>query len=52
MCCFRGVSADGCGVIVEGSAPITGDAVATPPVGDSKVSNVFPFSYALRIGSI
>ena len=35
---ISGVSADGCGVIVEGSAPITGDAVATPPVGDSKAA--------------
>ncbi|GLT77126.1 hypothetical protein SLA2020_487400 [Shorea laevis] len=31
------VSAEGCGVIVEGSAPVT-DTVATPPVEDSKAA--------------
>jgi hypothetical protein len=34
---YSGVSAEGSGVIVEGSAPITEEAVATPPAADSKV---------------
>uniref|UniRef100_A0A1J3CYN8 Elongation factor 1-delta 1 n=1 Tax=Noccaea caerulescens TaxID=107243 RepID=A0A1J3CYN8_NOCCA len=33
---ISGVSAEGSGVIVEGSAPITEEAVATPPAADSK----------------
>nr|AVR59264.1 elongation factor 1-beta [Stellera chamaejasme] len=33
---ISGVTGEGSGVIVEGSAPITGEAVATPPVEDSK----------------
>ncbi|KAH7549733.1 hypothetical protein JRO89_XS13G0074000 [Xanthoceras sorbifolium] len=37
---ISGVSAEGSGVVVEGSAPITEEAVATPPVGDSKASGV------------
>lgn len=32
-----GVSAEGSGVIVEGSAPVSEEAVATPPAADSKV---------------
>lgn len=35
---ISGVSAEGSGVVVEGSAPITEEAVATPPVGDSKAA--------------
>lgn len=35
---ISGVAGEGCGVIVEGSAPITKEAVATPPAGDSKAS--------------
>ncbi|GLU02675.1 hypothetical protein SLE2022_199160 [Rubroshorea leprosula] len=34
---ISGVSAEGCGVVVEGSAPVT-EAVATPPVEDSKAA--------------
>lgn len=37
---FSGVAGEGCGVVVEGFAPITEEAVATPPAGDSKVSIV------------
>ncbi|CAL9216771.1 unnamed protein product, partial [Arabidopsis halleri] len=33
---ISGVSAEGSGVIIEGSAPITEEAVATPPAADSK----------------
>ncbi|XP_030513737.1 elongation factor 1-delta-like [Rhodamnia argentea] len=33
---ISGVSEEGCGVIVEGLAPITEEAVATPPVCDTK----------------
>jgi len=33
---ISGVSAEGSGVIVEGSSPITEEAVATPPAADSK----------------
>ncbi|TXG51295.1 hypothetical protein EZV62_023819 [Acer yangbiense] len=36
---ISGVSAEGSGVVVEGCAPITAEAVATPPV-DSKASSV------------
>lgn len=35
---YSGVAGEGCGVIVEGSAPITEEAVATPPVSDTKAS--------------
>ena len=35
---ISGVAGEGCGVIVEGSAAITKEAVATPPAGDSKAS--------------
>ncbi|KAF4362570.1 hypothetical protein F8388_011397 [Cannabis sativa] len=35
---ISGVAGDGAGVIVEGFAPITEEAVATPPAGDSKAS--------------
>jgi len=35
---ISGVSGDGCGVIVEGSAPITEEAIATPPIGDTKAA--------------
>ncbi|KAH0992319.1 hypothetical protein GBA52_003802 [Prunus armeniaca] len=35
---ISGVSGQGSGVIVEGSAPITEEAVATPPVADTKAS--------------
>ncbi|KAI6693435.1 hypothetical protein NL676_021145 [Syzygium grande] len=35
---ISGVSAEGCGVIVEGFAAITGEAVATPPAGDTKAA--------------
>lgn len=38
LLCFSGVAGEGCGVIVEGSAAITEEAVATPPAGDSKAS--------------
>lgn len=34
---YSGVSAEGSGVIVEGSAPVAEEAVATPPAADSKV---------------
>ncbi|KAA8540687.1 hypothetical protein F0562_024394 [Nyssa sinensis] len=34
---ISGVSGEGCGVTIEGSAPIT-EAVATPPAADSKAS--------------
>ncbi|XP_050386064.1 elongation factor 1-delta 1-like isoform X2 [Argentina anserina] len=35
---ISGVSGEGCGVTIEGCAPIAGEAVATPPAGDSKAS--------------
>nr|XP_011468809.1 PREDICTED: elongation factor 1-delta 1-like isoform X1 [Fragaria vesca subsp. vesca] len=35
---ISGVSEEGCGVTIEGCAPITGEAVATPPAADSKAS--------------
>ncbi|KAF5460051.1 hypothetical protein F2P56_019949, partial [Juglans regia] len=35
---ISGVSGKGCGVTVEGSAPITEEAIATPPVADTKAS--------------
>lgn len=35
---ISGVSAEGCGVIVEGFAAITEEAVATPPAGDTKAA--------------
>ncbi|XP_030512988.1 elongation factor 1-delta [Rhodamnia argentea] len=35
---ISGVSAEGCGVTVEGFAPITGEAVATPPARDTKAA--------------
>ncbi|KAI5336070.1 hypothetical protein L3X38_026204 [Prunus dulcis] len=35
---ISGVSGQGSGVIVEGSAPVTEEAVATPPVADTKAS--------------
>ena len=35
---YSGVSGEGCGVNVEGSAPITEEAIATPPVDDTKAS--------------
>ncbi|XP_024026301.1 elongation factor 1-delta [Morus notabilis] len=35
---ISGVAGEGSGVVVEGAAPITEEAVATPPVGDSKAS--------------
>ncbi|KAI3442053.1 uncharacterized protein J3R85_001638 [Psidium guajava] len=35
---ISGVSAEGCGVTVAGFAPITEEAVATPPVGDTKAA--------------
>ncbi|KAF8408413.1 hypothetical protein HHK36_007565 [Tetracentron sinense] len=34
---LSGVSGEGCGVTVEGSAPITEEAIATPPIADTKV---------------
>ncbi|CAL8992562.1 unnamed protein product [Prunus brigantina] len=39
---ISGVSGQGSGVIVEGSAPITEEAVATPPVADTKASTFLP----------
>ncbi|KAF8020984.1 hypothetical protein BT93_G1410 [Corymbia citriodora subsp. variegata] len=35
---ISGVSAEGCGVVVEGFAPITEEAIATPPVSDTKAA--------------
>ncbi|XP_059441439.1 elongation factor 1-delta-like isoform X1 [Corylus avellana] len=35
---ISGVSEEGCGVTVEGSAPITEEAIATPPIGDTKAA--------------
>ncbi|KAK6912013.1 Translation elongation factor EF1B, beta/delta subunit, guanine nucleotide exchange domain, partial [Dillenia turbinata] len=35
---ISGVSGDGSGVIVEGAAPITEEAIATPPLADKKAS--------------
>ncbi|KAL3727056.1 hypothetical protein ACJRO7_031891 [Eucalyptus globulus] len=35
---ISGVSAEGCGVVVEGFAPITKEAIATPPVSDTKAA--------------
>ncbi|XP_073272045.1 elongation factor 1-delta 1-like isoform X1 [Primulina huaijiensis] len=37
---ISGVSGEGCGVTIEGSAPATKEAIATPPVSDSKDSVV------------
>ncbi|BBH02578.1 Translation elongation factor EF1B/ribosomal protein S6 family protein [Prunus dulcis] len=39
---ISGVSGQGSGVIVEGSAPVTEEAVATPPVADTKASTFLP----------
>lgn len=50
--CCSGVSGEGCGVTIEGSAPITGEAVATPPAGDSKASTFFLFYRVLLISVI
>lgn len=50
--CCSGVSGEGCGVTIEGSAPITGEAVATPPAGDSKASPSFLFYWVLLISVI
>ena len=36
-----GVSEEGCGVIIEGAAPIEEEAIATPPVGDTKASTFY-----------
>lgn len=37
MTCFcSGDSAEGSGVIVEGSASVSEEAIATPPVADAK----------------
>ena len=36
-----GVSGEGSGVTVEGCAPITEEAIATPPVGDTKASTLY-----------
>ncbi|KAL6129794.1 hypothetical protein ACLB2K_073143 [Fragaria x ananassa] len=44
---ISGVSGEGCGVTIEGCAPITGEAVATPPVGDSKASIQFLFYWLI-----
>lgn len=33
-CSYSGVSGEGCGVIIEGSTPVT---IATPPADESKV---------------
>ncbi|KAE9451881.1 hypothetical protein C3L33_16218, partial [Rhododendron williamsianum] len=35
---ISGVSAEGCGVTIEGCAPVFEEAVATPPAADSKAS--------------
>ncbi|XAR67905.1 hypothetical protein NMG60_11002843 [Bertholletia excelsa] len=35
---MSGVSEEGCGVIIEGSAPVIEEAVATPPAGDTKAA--------------
>ncbi|KAB2594683.1 elongation factor 1-delta-like [Pyrus ussuriensis x Pyrus communis] len=35
---ISGVCGEGSGVTIEGSAPVTGEAVATPPVADTKAS--------------
>uniref|UniRef100_A0A2K1YBF5 Translation elongation factor EF1B beta/delta subunit guanine nucleotide exchange domain-containing protein n=2 Tax=Populus trichocarpa TaxID=3694 RepID=A0A2K1YBF5_POPTR len=35
---ISGVEAEGCGVVVEGSAPITKEAIATPPSADTKAA--------------
>ncbi|XP_073018165.1 elongation factor 1-delta-like [Primulina eburnea] len=37
---ISGVSGEGCGVTIEGSAPASKEAIATPPVADSKASAV------------
>lgn len=42
---FSGVAGEGAGVVVEGSAPITEEAVATPPAGDSKASACIYFIF-------
>ncbi|KAF9671692.1 hypothetical protein SADUNF_Sadunf12G0074000 [Salix dunnii] len=38
---ISGVEAEGCGVVIEGSAPITKEAIATPPSADTKASFYF-----------
>lgn len=38
-----GVSAEGSGVIVEGSVPITEETVATPPPADTKASTFLSY---------
>ncbi|KAK7832519.1 elongation factor 1-delta [Quercus suber] len=38
---ISGVSEEGCGVIIEGAAPIEEEAIATPPVGDTKASTFY-----------
>ncbi|XP_058194638.1 elongation factor 1-delta-like isoform X2 [Rhododendron vialii] len=35
---ISGVSGEGCGVTIEGSAPVIDEAVATPPAADTKAS--------------
>ncbi|KAJ6386849.1 hypothetical protein OIU78_016724 [Salix suchowensis] len=35
---ISGVEAEGCGVVIEGSAPITKEAIATPPSADTKAA--------------
>ncbi|GMP76604.1 hypothetical protein CsSME_00033210 [Camellia sinensis var. sinensis] len=35
---ISGVSGEGCGVTIEGSAPVIEEAIATPPVADTKAS--------------
>ncbi|XP_068343038.1 elongation factor 1-delta-like [Pyrus communis] len=35
---ISGVTGEGSGVTIEGSAPVTGEAIATPPVADTKAS--------------
>jgi hypothetical protein len=46
--CCSGVEAEGCGVVVKGSAPITEEAIATPPSAETKAS--IDFSCELAIG--
>ncbi|KAF7123098.1 hypothetical protein RHSIM_Rhsim12G0173700 [Rhododendron simsii] len=36
---ISGVSGEGCGVTIEGSAPVIEEAVATPPAADTKASS-------------
>ncbi|KAM1363767.1 hypothetical protein ACFX13_029296 [Malus domestica] len=40
---ISGVTGEGCGVTIEGSAPVTGEAIATPPVADTKASIFLPY---------